>query len=235
MRHVDYGEADRIVSLLTAEYGLQKGYARSARSSRKRFGAALEPFCQVVVHWRSGRGQLWSLQELELLDARPGLRRDLDRLALGSYGLELAELLLEEGEAHPEVFELLCAYLDYLADGGDGAVARMLLELRLVYLLGYIPHLLHCSECLRIFNDEPLRFDAARGGSLCLTCAGKGGLHVGLGTIGSLARSLNVSHQQFIGFRFGARTCQEATLILQQVLARVLPREPKSLRFLQTR
>jgi len=233
MRHVDYGEADRILSLMTAEHGLQKGFARSARKSIKRFGAALEPFCQVVVHWRQGKGGLWSLQELELLDARTGLRTDLERLALASYGIELLELLLEEGEPQPQIYELLCGFLDYLNGGGDGAVARLLLELRLVYLLGYVPHLLHCSECLKIFTaDEPVRFDAGRGGSLCLQCAGPAGLAVGLGTIGTLARSLKVGHQQFAGFRFGPQTCSEAGAMLSQVLARVLPREPKSLKFL---
>lgn len=234
IRHVDYGEADRILTLLTAEHGLQKGFARGARKSRKRFGGALEPFCQVVVHWRPGKGTLWSLQELELLDARVALRADLERLALASYGLELTELLLEEGEAHPQVYELLCGFLDYLAGGGEPAVARLLLELRLVYLLGYVPHLLHCSECLKIFDDEPIRFDAARGGSLCLACAAGSGLQVGLGTIGSLARSLKVGHQQFAGFRFGQQTCREASMLLSQVLSRVLPREPKSLKFLTT-
>jgi len=232
MRHVDYGEADRILTLLTAEQGLQKGFARAARKSRKRFGGALEPFCQVVVHWRPGKGNLWSLQELELLDTRLALRTDLERLTLASYGIELTELLLEEGEPYPQIYELLCGFLDYLSGGGELTVARLLLELRLVYLLGYVPHLLHCSECLKIFADEPVRFDAARGGSLCLACAGDSGLEVVLGTIGTLARSLKVGQQQFSGFRFGQQTRCEASLLLSQVLARVLPREPKSLKFL---
>jgi DNA repair protein RecO (recombination protein O) len=233
LRHIDYAEADRIISFFTPEFGLQKGFARAARKSRKRFGAALEPFSQVVVHWQEGKGQLWSLQELELLNPRTGLRSDLSRLALASYAVELVELLVEEGQTHLMIYELLCACLDYLDLGGDIDTVRLLLELRLVYLLGYIPHLLHCSECLKIFADEPVRFDALRGGSLCLQCAAGSGLAVGLGTIGSLARTLNVSHQKFDGFYFGQQTLREGGLMLTQVLNSVLPREPKSLKFLQ--
>jgi DNA repair protein RecO (recombination protein O) len=233
LRHIDYGEADRIVSLLTAEHGLQKGFARAARKSRKRFGSALEPFSGVVVHWQHGKGgTLWDLREVELLDARAGLRSDFELLSLASYGVELIELLLEEGEPQQQIYELLGAFLDFLNDGGDRVAARLLLELRLVYLLGYVPHLLHCSECLKIFHDEPVRFEARRGGSLCLGCAGQTGLQIGLGTIGSLARSLKVSHRQFAGFRFGPRTRAEAGAILEQVLRQVLPREPKTIRFL---
>ena len=233
LRHIDFGEADRIVRLLTVDFGLQKGFARAARKSRKRFGSSLEPFSQVIVHWRVGKGSLWSLQETELLNSRTGLRSDLHSLATASYGVELVELLVEEAVAYPLVYELLCSFLDYLAQGGDVDVARLLLELRLVYLLGYIPHLLHCSECLKIFAAEPVRFDAERGGSLCLACAGPTGIDVDLKTIGSLARTLNVSHRQFSGFKFGAITRDEAGRMLGQVLSQVLPREPKSLKFLQ--
>ena len=233
LRHVDYAEADRIVSLLTPEFGLQKGFAKSARKSRKRFGPALEPFTQLIIHWREGRGQLWSLHEAELLSCRSGLRTDLKRLALAGYGVELVELLVEEGQPQQAVFELLCAFLDHLDQGADIAIGRLLFELRLVFLLGYIPHLLHCSECLKIFGAEEIRFDATRGGSLCLQCAGTAGISIGLGTIGSLARSLNVDHRRFEGFRFGLQTLDEGGAILSQVLDTVLPRAPKSLKFLQ--
>jgi DNA repair protein RecO (recombination protein O) len=101
-----------------------------------------------------------------------------------------------------------------------------------VYLLGYIPHLLHCSECLKIFDNEPVRFDSQRGGSLCRDCAGTKDLEISLGSIGSLARSLRVSHQQFDGFKLGATTIHDGHLMLSQVLRQILPREPKSLKFL---
>ncbi len=232
LRLTSYGESDVIVTLFTADHGLQKGFAKSARKSRKRFGAALEPFTKAVFQWKKGRGSFWLLQDSELISSHLGLRSDLHHLALASYGVELVSLLLEEGEPHQIIYELLCSFLDYLEQGGDGLIARLLFELRLIYLLGYMPHLLHCSECLKIFTNEPVRFDAQRGGSLCLDCAGSTGISVDLGTIGSLARSLKVTYRQFDGFLFGPKTLQQAGLILNQVLQQVLPREPKSLKFL---
>lgn len=232
LRYTDYGESDRILSLLTADYGLQKGFARSARKSRKRFGATLEPFTRAVFQWQEGRGSLLSLQGADLLDPHFGLRQDFERLALAGYGVELIELLLEEGDSFRQVYELLSRFLDFLDRGGSPATARLLFELRLVYLLGYVPHLLHCSHCLHIFNHEEIRFDASRGGCLCLACAGPSGHPISLGTVGSLARSLNVAHDCFEGFRFGETTCREALFALEQVLAQILPREPKSLKFL---
>jgi len=232
LHHTYYGESDIILTLFTAEYGLQKGFARAARKSRKRFGAVLDPFTQAIFQWKRGRGELLLLEDAELLNSRFGLRGDLQRLALASYGVELISLALEEGEPYRQIYELVCSFLDYLEQGGDQLCTRLLFELRLVYLLGYMPHLLHCSECLRIFDQETIRFDASRGGSLCLNCAGLVGFPIDLGTVGSLARTLNVSHRQFSGFSFGSKTLQQAGLILAQVLQQTLPREPKSLKFL---
>ena len=41
LRVVDYGDADRIVTLLTAAHGKISALAKGARSSRRRYGAAL--------------------------------------------------------------------------------------------------------------------------------------------------------------------------------------------------
>ncbi len=232
LHHTYYGESDIILTLFSAEYGLQKGFAKAARKSRKRFGAVLEPFTQAIFQWKRGRGDLLLLQEAELIHSRFGLRNDLQRLALASYGVELVSLTVEEGESYQKIYELLCSFLDYLEQGGDELSARLLFELRLIYLLGYMPHLLHCSECLKIFDHERIRFAASRGGSLCLDCAGLAGMPIDLGTVGSLARTLNVSHMQFEGFSFGSKTLQQSGLILAQVLQQTLPREPKSLKFL---
>ncbi len=60
LHHTDYGEADHLVIFLTPELGRLKGFARAARKSRKRFGAALEPCAEVLLHWTArGSGDLY--------------------------------------------------------------------------------------------------------------------------------------------------------------------------------
>jgi len=127
LRHLDYGEAHRIVTFFSREYGLVRGFARQARKSRRRFGAALEPFARVTLHWQNRRnGDLVSLQEAELLDLRGGLRHDIETLALAAYGCELVEGLLGERQPQPEVYGLLDAFLDHLSGRGGSPTARLL-------------------------------------------------------------------------------------------------------------
>ena len=232
LRHLDYGEADRIVTFFSAEYGVTKGFARSARKSRRRFGAALEPFAQVRLHWSLPRsGDLVSLREAELLDLRAGLRSDLLALTLAGYGCELSEALLGDHPGQEQGFALLTAYLDHLAAGGAGAEARLLFELRLLEVAGYVPHLLHCADCGAALPEGRTEFDAARGGSLCPAC-GPGAVAVELLTIGTLARLLRGPLTAFAGVRLSPRTLAEGESLLGNALQEHLAKPLRSLALL---
>jgi DNA repair protein RecO (recombination protein O) len=148
LHHTDYGESDRIVTFLTPDHGRLKGFARAARKSRKRFGAALEPFAEVQLHWVArSSGDLISLRDAELVKLRSGLRRDLETLTLAGYGCELTEALFDESGIGVEVFQLLQAFLDHLDSDGFSVEARLLMELRMLSVAGYVPHLQHCADC----------------------------------------------------------------------------------------
>jgi DNA repair protein RecO (recombination protein O) len=232
LHHRDYGESDRIVTFLTPEEGICKGFARNARASRKRFGPALESFAQVHLQYSTPKGgEFLSLRDAELIDLRIGLRRDLQALALAAYGCELVEAL-GGGHGHPEIFTLLAAYLDHLASAGPTPEARLLLEVRLLFHSGYAPHLQHCAAC---FGPLPatFSFSAAAGGSLCPACAPPGLLSVSLGTIGTLSRLARTPLEAFSGFHFGERTLSEGGRILSDALRQLLTKPLKSLAFLE--
>ena len=78
----DYLESSRIIKLLTRDYGLRSALARGARSSRKRFGAALDLFAQgsVELDVKPGR-ELDTLGSFDLIRTRSGIGTDLARFA----------------------------------------------------------------------------------------------------------------------------------------------------------
>lgn len=231
LHHVNYGEADRIVTFLTPEHGLLKGFARAARKSRKRFGAALESYATVEMQWvgRSA-GDLVSLRGAELLKLHSGLRRDLETLTLAGYGCELTEALFDESGSGPEVFQLLHAFLDHLDSAGYSLEARLLLEVRLLSLAGYMPHLQHCADCFGPLPDGPVAFSAAADGSLCPGCAGERGvLKVDRLTLGTFGRILQTPLTSFNGFKLSERSRREGRALLGEALRGNLHRPLRSL------
>ena len=236
LRHLDYGESDRIVTFFTPDHGRRKGFARGARKSRKRYGPGLELFAQVRIHWTPPKsGELLSLREVELVDLRTGLRNDLEAMALAGYGCELVEELIGEDPGHPETYDLLRAFLDHLADKGNTPEARMLFELRLLNHVGYVPHLLHCSECDNDLPTADVAFDAARGGALCSACASAGSrVRLARMTLGSLAKILQSPEDNFADISLSPQTLQEGGEAIFSAVKTHLHRPLRSLAFLES-
>lgn len=235
LRHVDYGEADRIVTFFTPDHGRCKGFARGARKSRKRFGPGLEPFSRVRMHWSaSAKGGLMTLREVDLVDLNAGLRNDLEAIALAGYGCELIDELVGEDPGHPKLFYLLEAFLATLAASGFSESTRLLFELRLLDEIGYLPHLLHCSECFADLTADPVSFNAGRGGSLCRNCDASGaGVLLSRATLGSLSKILRSPVTAFTEISLGATTLQEGGRAIQAAIQGQLAHPLRSLDFLQ--
>jgi DNA repair protein RecO (recombination protein O) len=234
LHHTNYGESDRIVTFLTPDHGRLKGFARGARKSRKRFGAALEPFAEVQLHWSSrSSGDLVSLHDAELITLRSGLRRDLETLTLAGYGCELTEALFDDSGVGVEVFQLLQAFLTCLDSAGYSIEARLLMEIRMLSVAGYVPHLLHCADCFGPLPEGPISFSAAADGSLCPVCDnGRATLKIDRMTLGTFGRILLTPLTSFADFKLSQRSRQEGLALLSDALRCHLHRPLKSLAFL---
>jgi DNA repair protein RecO (recombination protein O) len=170
----DYLESSRIIKLLTRDFGLRSALARGARSSRKRFGAALDLFAQgsVELEVKPGR-DLDTLGSFDVIRTRSGIGSDLARFTGASA---LAEMLLRfaQQDGDPELFEIASGAFDRIAAAsGDAArTATIAAAWRILSALGFAPSLARCNECEQEFAaDEAVLFSQSAGGALCERCA----------------------------------------------------------------
>ena len=193
LRTVDTGEADRVVTLLTRERGKVAAFARAARASRRRFGGSLEPFTLVAAEVRERPGaELLGLESVSPLHAFGGIRGDLARIACAAYAAELARELVRDHEPHPDLFDLLEAYLGALDRGPARPAGLRAFELGALRAAGLAPRLDACARCgAELARAPPIRLDPGHGGALCAACvpfASPAAPRVGPATLAALRR-----------------------------------------------
>ena len=173
LRHHDYGEADRLLTLYTRQLGKTRVLAKGARKIASRKAGHIEPFTQVKLQLARGRDMLLVTQA-DTVDAYLPLREDLILTSQASYVLELLDRFTYVDETeNPSTFRLLTNTLARLASNDDPWLVIRYYEMRLLDLLGFRPQLIHCVNCGREIKAEDQFFSFRAGGVICPRC-GKG-------------------------------------------------------------
>lgn len=164
LRGFPFGEADRVVVLLSPNHGKIRAVAKGVRKTKSRFGGRLEPFTHVDLVLYEGRN-LGTITQVSVIEAFPALRSDLERVLAAGTMVEVVDAVTQEAESSVRAFLLLQRGLRALDAGPrhPDLVASFLLKAAEV--IGIAPALEHCAGCGR--RDDLSRFSFAAGGVLC--------------------------------------------------------------------
>jgi DNA repair protein RecO (recombination protein O) len=169
LRHADWGEADRLLTLFTREQGKLRAIAKGARKMRSRKAGHLEPFTHVSLMLAAGR-DMWIVTQAEALNVFQPLRDDLMRMGLAAYVIELLDRFTYEEGALPGLFKLLVDTLGRLTGEIDPFYTLRYYELRLLELVGYRPELFYCVQCQSEIKPQEQFFSVQLGGAVCPNC-----------------------------------------------------------------
>ena len=113
LRHADYGDYDRMVTLFTPEHGRIDAIARGCRRPKSPLVNAVEPFVsgEYQLYFRKDR---YSIDQCQILESFYELRTDYDRLLHGVYWLKLLEAALMPEVAAPQLFMITLRALAHL-------------------------------------------------------------------------------------------------------------------------
>jgi DNA repair protein RecO (recombination protein O) len=168
LRRRDTGEADRIVTLFTAEHGKRRVVAKGTRRPGSRLAGHLEPFCAASLLVARTR-TLDIVSQADTIEAFAAVRQTELGIATAGYLCELVDALLPEDQPQEQVYELLFAALRLLADGRNARLVRHVFEMGLLRQLGYRPELYVCVVCGVALEQEANGF-IPEGGVVCPRC-----------------------------------------------------------------
>ena len=174
LRDTDTRDADKILTLLTAEQGKIAVIARGARRKGCKFAACAQPL--AYSEWTLyKKGQWYYANEGATLELFTGLRSELDAMALGFYLSELTEGIITEESPQQELLShLLNGLYAISALHKPLPLVKAAFELRLLCLAGYEPLADACAYCGRPDPEQPC-FDVLQGVLHCRACGERGG------------------------------------------------------------
>lgn len=164
------GEADRIVTSLTATSGKVRAVAKGVRRTSSKFGGRLEPFNHIDAQFARGRGSLDVVAQVETLHTF-GFGRDYPDFTAAQVLVEACDqLVAEEHQPAPRQFRLILGALRALDEPMDGRPAGAVVDsylLRALAVGGYEMAVARCAGCA---EPDPGWFSARQGGLICEAC-----------------------------------------------------------------
>ena len=149
IRSYDFGEADRVIVLLTQNHGLVRAVAKGVRRAKSRFGSRLQLFVNLDVQLYVGKN-LATISQADTVNyfgAR--LIEDYERYTAACAVLESAErLIYADGDGDPYLYNAVVAALEQLqTDEPTQTLDAFLLQA--MAHAGWAPSLFDCAQCQR--------------------------------------------------------------------------------------
>ncbi len=228
--HLNYGESDLIVTILSDTFGKFKGIAKGAKKSKRRFANSLDLFSLTdLVFTRRDPGSLAFLADSKTADHHQQIRMDLEKTLVACYLVELTDHFSPEGKANPDLYRLLTDYLALLNTEPLKEGLRHFFEFQLLRCTGYEPVLDRCLCCGNPLQQTSYRFSARDGGIRCGNCAPSPGSHpVSPGTLKILLHSKTLPPERLNRLIFTPEAAREARDILLQLIDHILGKRMKS-------
>lgn len=178
LRVIPFSETSCIVTMFTRDFGKVTTMAKGARRPKSPFEAALDvlALCRIVF-LNKNSDAMGLLTEAKLERRFRSATRSLDRLYAGYYIVELLNSMTDDGDPHPELFELSTQVIRQIdsSEISDEEVGLALLnyELKMLSILGHLPMLTKCVSCGREKTTiARVSFGLNAGGILCGACRG---------------------------------------------------------------
>lgn len=135
LKRKNFGEADKVVTILTSRYGKISVIAKGVRRITSRRAGNIEVLNRVRLHlFKSTKN--YNLQEAESIEVFATLKENLTLATTAFHIIELIDRLVPEEQINPQIYELTASILRILEKNPRQIFVRSF-EVKLLSALGF--------------------------------------------------------------------------------------------------
>ena len=232
LRVTNYNDTDALLTLLTPDHGK---ITAKARGLRRKNSPLIAP-CQLLAYGEFTLFEyraMYTVNEAYSVELFTALHRDLQKLSLGTYFAQAAELLSQEDLPNPELLSLVLNCLYALTKlSVPEATVKAVFELRGACLAGYAPDLYGCHRCGNPFPD---RFDLSEGRLECSGCRDQSSSGIRMpitpGMLEAMHYITTCDARKIFSFQTGEETMNQLAAVTESFLSTQLERGFSTLDF----
>ena len=167
LRTDDFGDANRVVTLFTKEFGKLEANAYGCRRARSPLSGATQMFNHISAQIVHG-SKVDTIREADILNFYDGLTKNLERLAYASFFFEIVNRMTFPRQKEIETFRLLKKSLPAL-NTRNPKIAALIGACQFMETSGVQLNFSRCVRCgTEIFGDAAISL--LDGGALCMNC-----------------------------------------------------------------
>lgn len=170
IREQSTGEQDRLITILTREHGIVKGFVNGARNPKNKNVGATDLLCYSDFYIEKNKKDVYVIKEATAKHVFFSLRENITLLSLAQYFAQLTFELAPREENSSEFLSLLLNSLYLLGKSSKNiSLIKAVTELRMLCISGYMPNLVGCCNC-GCFENEKMFFSCNSGRLFCPDC-----------------------------------------------------------------
>lgn len=159
LRRTNYGEADRILQLLTPEHGKVSVIAKGARREKSKLAGGIELFALCDVTFLPGKGEMGTLTGARLDTFFAHILDSYDRLQFGYEAVKQVSRVADSVD-EPAFFELLSVTFESLNDDEiDDKVVEAWFWLQLAIIMGVGMNLSTDVNGMKLVEESRYNFE----------------------------------------------------------------------------
>lgn len=154
LKVTDTGESDRLVTLLTSEYGVLRAFANRAKKINSKTLGATQSLCYGDFSIYTGRDS-YIIDDATAKEVFFGLREDIVKLSLAQYFCSVASELAPEMEPARELLRVILNSMHLLETGRrTPEFLKAVTELKMMSVSGFMPETEGCPHCSGELSGE---------------------------------------------------------------------------------
>lgn len=181
LREVPVGEADKILTILTRESGLMTVSAKNARRPKSHMLVSTSALVFGEFELFGSESTRFYLHQATIIEPFTKLREDIVLLTYCAHLMDVVLDAMRDSSSSDDVYTLLLYTINSLSKPDkDIDLIVHTFELKLLFLIGFLPILDSCSACRKAMNGDigqSIIFSYTQCGMCCndIQCVSKAG------------------------------------------------------------